>query len=316
MLCSGALRSSGNVVVPSLSNVVLCVFDVIFNFLFIFPSRHVAVCGVEVLVPGLGLGVRGAALGSMVSEVAVAAFLLWFVFRRSAVLRLSHERGSFLPRRECLGRAVRISLPMGVQHVVMTSAQVVSTTIVAPLGKMSIAANSFGITAESICYMPGYGIADAAQTLVGQSLGAGRHHLMRGFARVAVIMGMVVMGGMGVVLYAGAPFMMGLLSPVGEIQSLGVEALRIEAWAEPMFAAAIVCYGVFVGAGDTLKPCVMNLISMWLVRLTLAWWLAPQHGLAGVWVAMCAELCFRGLIFLIRLKWGKWDGVAAAAPSK
>ncbi len=316
MLCSGALRSSGNVVVPSLSNVVLCVFDVIFNFLFIFPSRHVAVCGVEVLVPGLGLGVRGAALGSMVSEVAVAAFLLWFVFRRSAVLRLSHERGSFLPRRECLGRAVRISLPMGVQHVVMTSAQVVSTTIVAPLGKMSIAANSFGITAESICYMPGYGIADAAQTLVGQSLGAGRHHLMRGFARVAVIMGMVVMGGMGVVLYAGAPFMMGLLSPVGEIQSLGVEALRIEAWAEPMFAAAIVCYGVFVGAGDTLKPCVMNLISMWLVRLTLAWWLAPQYGLAGVWVAMCAELCFRGLIFLIRLKWGKWDGVAAAVPSK
>ena len=160
------------------------------------------------------------------------------------------------------------------------------------------------------------GKSSLMNALVGQSLGAGRHHLMRGFARVAVIMGMVVMGGMGVVLYAGAPFMMGLLSPVGEIQSLGVEALRIEAWAEPMFAAAIVCYGVFVGAGDTLMPCVMNLISMWLVRLTLAWWLAPQYGLAGVWVAMCAELCFRGLIFLIRLKWGKWDGVAAAAPSK
>ncbi len=307
MLCSGVLRSSGNVVVPSLTNVGLCVLDVLFNFLFIFPTRHVSVFDLDVSVPGLGLGVRGAALGTMVSEVVVAAFLLWYVFRRSSVLRLSAECGSFLPRRECLARAVRISLPMGVQHVVMTSAQVVSTTIVAPLGKMSIAANSFGVTAESICYMPGYGIADAAQTLVGQSLGAGRRHLMRGFARVAVLMGMMVMGIMGVVMYAGAPTMMGLLSPVGEIRELGVEALRIEAWAEPMFAAAIVCYGVFVGAGDTLKPCVMNLVSMWLVRLTLAWYLAPAYGLAGVWTAMCIELCFRGAIFLARLRWGGWE---------
>lgn len=307
MLCSGVLRSSGNVVVPSLSNVALCALDVCFNFLFIFPSRAVSVLGLQVCMPGLGLGVRGAALGTMVSEVVVAAFLLWYVSRRSPVLRLSHERGCFVPRRECLARAARISLPMGVQHLVMTGAQVVGTTIVAPLGKMSIAANSFGVTAESICYMPGYGIADAAQTLVGQSLGAGRRHLMKGFARVAVVMGMVVMGLMGVVLYFGAPAMMDLLTPVGEIRDLGVEALRIEAWAEPMFAAAIVGYGVFVGAGDTLKPCIMNLASMWLVRLTLAWALAPHMGLAGVWTAMCVELCFRGLIFLARLRWGAWD---------
>lgn len=307
MLCSGVLRSSGNVVVPSLSNVALCALDVMFNFLFIFPSREAHVLGGSLLIPGLGLGVRGAALGTMVSEVVIAAFLLWYVARRSPVLRLCHERGSFAPRRECLDRAVRISLPMGVQHLVMTGAQVVGTTIVAPLGKMSIAANSFGVTAESICYMPGYGIADAAQTLVGQSLGAGRRHLMRGFARVAVVMGMVVMGLMGVVLYAGAPFMMSLLTPVEEIRALGVEALRIEAWAEPMFAASIVCYGVFVGAGDTLKPCAMNLVSMWLVRLTLAWALAPHMGLAGVWTAMCVELCFRGLIFLARLRWGAWE---------
>lgn len=307
MLCSGVLRSSGNVVVPSLSNVALCALDVLFNFLFIFPSREVSALGVELCVPGLGLGVRGAALGTMVSEAVVAAFLLWYVARRSPVLRLSHERGSFLPRRACLARAAHISLPMGIQHLVMTGAQVVGTTIVAPLGTVSIAANSFGVTAESICYMPGYGIADAAQTLVGQSLGAGRRHLMRGFARVAVVMGMAVMGIMGVVLYFGAPFMMELLTPVDAIRTLGVEALRIEAWAEPMFAASIVCYGVFVGAGDTLKPCVMNLVSMWLVRLTLARALAPHMGLAGVWTAMCVELCFRGLIFLARLRWGAWE---------
>lgn len=83
-------------------------------------------------------------------------------------------------------------------------------------------------------------------------------------------------------------------------------ALRIEAWAEPMFAAAIVCYGAFVGTGDTLVPSCMNLGSIWAVRLTLAALLAPHYGLNGVWIAMCVELCFRGSIFLWRLYSNRW----------
>lgn len=117
---------------------------------------------------------------------------------------------------------------------------------------------------------------------------------------------MVVMGVMGVLMYIFAPEIIGLMSPVTEIRDLGVMALRVEAFAEPMFAASIVAYGVFVGAADTLVPCVMNLFSIWAVRLTLAALLAPTMGLKGVWVAMCIELCFRGLIFLIYLKWERW----------
>ena len=74
-----------------------------------------------------------------------------------------------------------------------------------------------------------------------------------------------------------------------------------------MFAAAIVCNGVFIGAGDTMKPAVMNLFSMWAVRLTLAASLAPKYGLKGVWIAMAIELTFRGIIFLIRLVRGNWQ---------
>lgn len=311
MLCSGALRSSGQVVVPCLANVVMCALDVLFNFLLIFPQHTITLGSADLTIPGADMGVRGAALGTLLSEAITALFLLGYVAVRAQHLRLLSECGSFRPSMACVRRAVQIALPMGVQHLVMTGAQVASTTIVAPLGKMSIAANAFGITAESLCYMPGYGVADAAQTLVGQSLGAGRVRLMRNFAHVSVVLGMGIMSVMGVVMYVAAPFMMGLLSPVAEIQSLGIEALRIEAFAEPMFAASIVCYGVFVGAGDTLKPCLMNLGSIWLVRLSLAWLLAPHYGLAGVWTAMCVELCVRGIIFLVRLRWGNWTrGVA------
>lgn len=195
---------------------------------------------------------------------------------------------------------------MGLEHFIMCSAQVLSTVIVAPLGVMSIAANSFAVTAESLCYMPGYGIGDAATTLIGQSIGARRLDLTRRFGFITVGLGMLIMSVMGVVMYCCAPLMMSILTPVEEIVELGTMALRIEAWAEPMFAASIVAYGVFVGAGDTLKPCLMNFVSMWGVRLTLAWCLAPMWGLRGVWVAMCVELCFRGLIFLIRLRGRSW----------
>ena len=154
--------------------------------------------------------------------------------------------------------------------------------------------------------MPGYGIGDAATTLVGQSYGARRKELARQFGYLTVGLGMVVMTVMGVILWIGAPAVMALLSPVEEIQRLGVSALRIEAWAEPMFAASIVAYGVMVGVGDTVVPAAMNFSSIWLVRLPIAALLAPSMGLDGVWLAMCIELCFRGAIFLYRLIKGSW----------
>ena len=195
---------------------------------------------------------------------------------------------------------------MAVQSILMSGAQIVSTMIVAPLGNISIAANTFAITAESLCYMPGYGIGEAATTLIGQSMGASRLDLCKSFARMSVYSGMIVMALMGAVMYVLAPELMALMSPVQEIIDLGASVLRIEAFAEPMFAASIVCYSVFVGAGDTLKPAVMNLGSMWLVRLTLAALLAKDYGLRGVWTAMAIELIFRGVIFLWRMFSGKW----------
>lgn len=305
-LAGGMLRCSGNMYVPSLLGVVMCVLDVVFNFFLIFPSRELHIVGVSVFVPGAGLSVVGAALGTAAAETVVAMVLMWYLWTHSFELKLKGERGSFRPAMETLKKALRIGLPMGIEHIVICGAQIMTTVIVAPLGVMAIAANAFAITAESLCYMPGYGIADAATTLVAQSLGAGRRKLTRSFARITVGMGMVVMGIMGAVMYLTAPQIIGLMTPIEEIRSLGITALRIEAFAEPMFAASIVAYGVFVGAADTLIPCLMNFFSIWVVRLSLAAALAPSLGLKGVWIAMCIELCFRGVIFLIRLQRGRW----------
>lgn len=299
---SGAmLKVAGDMRRPSMMAILMCVLDVIFNYFLIFPTRTISLFGIELTMPGFGAGVAGAALGSLLAFVCVALPLAYYAIFRSPILAWKQDVERFSWRWQYIWNALKISAPMGLQYLLMNGAQLVSTMIVAPLGNIAIAAHSFAITAESLCYMPGYGISEAATTLVGQSVGADRRDLHRSFAWMTVFLGMIVMAFMGVVMYIFAPEMIGLLSPVTAIQDLGTSILRIEAFAEPFFAAAIVAYSVCVGAGDTLKPSMINLGSMWLIRLTLAYCLASQYGLRGVWFAMAVELSLRGMMFIFYL---------------
>ncbi len=299
---SGAmLKVAGDMRRPSMMAILMCVLDVIFNYFLIFPTRTISLFGIELTMPGLGAGVAGAALGSLLAFVCVALPLAYYAIFRSPILAWKQDIERFSWRWQYIWNALKISAPMGLQYLLMNGAQLVSTMIVAPLGNVAIAAHSFAITAESLCYMPGYGISEATTTLVGQSVGADRRDLHRSFAWMTVFLGMIVMAFMGVVMYIFAPEMIGLLSPVTAIQDLGTSVLRIEAFAEPFFAAAIVAYSVCVGAGDTLKPSMINLGSMWLIRLTLAYCLASQYGLRGVWFAMAVELSLRGMMFIFYL---------------
>lgn len=290
-LSSAMLKCSGNMRIPSLISIIMCLLDVGFNYLLIYKAH---------------LGVMGAAIGTSLAIVVCGTAQAWIAIFRNEMLSLRRVGERFYWVGSYLVNAVKIGLPMAAQSVLMSGAQIVGTMIVAPLGNIAIAANTLGITAESLCYMPGYGIGEAATTLIGQSMGAGRGDLCRSFARMTLFSGMTVMAAMGAVMFAFAPEMMALMTPVQEIIDLGSRCLRIEAFAEPMFAASIIAVCVCVGAGDTLKPAVISLCSMWLVRLTLAYMLSIEYGLVGVWTAMAIELTFRGVMLTARLFRGKW----------
>ena len=283
-LMSAMLKSAGEMRVPSALSIMMCCLDVAFNYLFIYIFN---------------MGVIGAALGTMAAYVVTVIPMTWQAVWKNKIIALRLDHTRFIWMWEYVRNAAKISTPIAIQNILMGSAQVVSTLIVAPLGNIAIAANSFAITAESLCYMPGYGVGDAASTLVGQTYGARRIDLCKSFAHMTIGVGMAVMAFMGLLMFVFAPEMIGFLSPVTTV-------LRIEAFAEPFFAAAIVSYSVCVAAGDTLKPAIMSLFSMWCVRLTLAYGLAQSYGLRGVWIAMATELTFRGTIFLVRIWKGWW----------
>lgn len=303
---NGMIQGSGNMRVPGVLMVTGCGLDVIFNLLFIFPSSYKNVLGMRIFLPGAGLGVLGAAIGTALSKLVTAIILLTYLLFISKPLRLRRGEG-FRYRMADFRQWYRLSIPVGIEQIITSLSYIIVTRIVSPLGNIAIAANSFAITAESLCYMPGYGVGSAATTIIGQTLGAGRKSLARRFGWITTFFGMVLMGITGALMYWLAPYMMSILTPDAEIAAMGVTCLRLAAFTEPMFAASIVASGALRGAGDTLVPCIMNIASMWILRLPLAYILSHSYGLRGVWIGMCIELFFRGAIFLGRLKSKKWS---------
>ena len=272
---------------------MMCALDVFFNVL---------------LIPRLG--VSGAALGTSIAKLITTVIMLYCLLIRSDLLSLvknkdSDQKGLIAFVRDEIPLSLKIAIPIAIDSIIMGFAYVAFTRIVSPFGTASIAANSFAITAESLCYMPGFGIGVAATTVVGQCIGARRRDLGKRLGWIAVVLGMVIMCISGILMYIFAPQMIGILTPDEEIRELGIRILRIEAFAEPLYGASIVAAGVFRGAGETLLSSVLNLMSVWAVRIPMAAFLGARYGLKGAWIAMCTELCVRGTLFLIRLiLWG------------
>lgn len=304
-LMSSLLRCMGDTRTPMLFNITLNILNTIFNFLLIYEPREASVFGLRVFLPGAGLGVPGAALGSALASLLVALLFLRRFLSRDFPLRIS-LRDRFRFTRDCLSAMIRIAIPQAMAHTASCGAQIAVTVIVAGLGTQAVAANSLAVTAEALCYQPGYGVSTAATTLVGQSIGAGRRDLAVRFARVSTLLGMAIMTGTGLLMFLFAEPLIGMFTPDADVMRLGASVLRIEAFAEPLFAASIVASGAFSGAGDTKWSFAANLLSMWGIRLPIALLLIGSLGLTGMWIAMACELSIKGLVFLWRLRSKKW----------
>lgn len=287
-LTAGFLQCAGDMVTPSVLNAVMCGLDMVCNAL---------------LIPHFG--VLGAGMGTALACALVSLAMAWCCCVRNAQLRLRRgEAHAFRP--EILKKAFRIGAPVAVQEIAMNGAMVASTMILAPLGAAAIAANSFAVTAESLCYMPGYGVGSAATTLVGRSVGAGDAVQARRYGNICTALGGALMGCTGLLMMIFCPFVFRLLTPVAEVRTLAAQALRIGLLAEPLFGVSIAAAGALRGAGDTLVPSLLNLGSIWIVRLGLSLLLVGKLGLRGMWIAMAIELCVRGALMLWRQKTSKF----------
>ncbi|MDO4344220.1 MAG: MATE family efflux transporter [Eubacteriales bacterium] len=303
---SSIFRCSGNVLLPSLMNVGMCLLDIVFNFFLIYPSRQIG----GFTVWGAGLGVKGAALGTGLAQVCVGLALLVLLVRKQGPLRLrGGEKWRFT--KVCMHNAFVLATPAALERTTLCLAQIVMTSVVTAMGPVSVAANYVAVQTESICYLPAYGVAAAATALVGQSIGAGRADMAKRFAYGTTAVGFALVTVTGTLLFLCAPSLTRLLTPETEVINLSTRVLRIVAFSEPLFAVSIVVIGALRGAGDGKGPFLINLCSMWGIRVLTVLLFTRSYGLVGVWATMTVELVCRGCFFLVRLVRGRWVRTAA-----
>ncbi len=308
MFMGNLIRSSGDTRTPLISNIITNVANIAGNFFLIFPTRSMTLFGIDITMPGAGLGVKGAAIGTAGATVLSALILFGVLICKDSPLKTPFRGVSWRIDWKLMRQVFRLGTPLAMERATLSIGQIVLTILVTRIGTVSLAAHHLAITAESITYMPVSGFSMAATTLVAQSLGAQKRDMALDFAHRCLRWGIMLMTGTGILMYLFSMQLMSFFTNDIAVIELGSRVLRIEAFAQPFFATSIVIGGILRGAGDTKWPFFNSLIGMWIVRLLPAsvLILGFGFGLEAAWICMVADLVVRGMLNYFRYKRGPW----------
>jgi Na+-driven multidrug efflux pump len=180
--------------------------------------------------------------------------------------------------------------------------------ILSAFGSPALAGYTIGIRVIMFALLPAFGVSNAAATMVGQNLGAGRPDRAERAVWAAAAYNMVFLGGVGLVFLAGASHIAALFTNDPLVLPFAVSCLRIVSLGFVFYACGMVLTQAFNGAGDTWTPTVINLFVFWLWEIPLAWWLSTRTALGahGVFIAMTVSYSTLAVISALLFRRGAW----------
>ena len=310
VIFGGVLRGAGDTKTPMRVGIVVNVVNVVLNFLFIYPTRTLALPwlgeGASVLIPGAGLGVVGAALASAIS-FAVGGIMIAVALWKHPVI--SPRGQSLRPDREVLRPCLKVALPNMAQRFATSFGYVVFASMINSLGDISTAAHNFANTVESAFYVPGYGMQAAAATLAGNCVGANDKERLRDIGRLMLFCEVLLMVLSGGLLFVLAPHMLRLFSSDLAVIALATVVLRMVALSEPFYGVSIITEGMMQGVGNTKVPFAFNVLGMWGIRIlgTFVCVVLLDMTLVSAWGCMIAHNLALFAMFAVYYRKGKWS---------
>lgn len=246
-----------------------------------------------------GLGVAGAAWATVVVRI-IGTVVLFFYIKRSMVsfslLGSSSREDSF--------SILKLSTPTAIERLIMRLGQVLYFGLILKIGADTYAAHSIAGNIETFSYMPGYGLAIAATTLVGQSIGGRRFKEAYQYGMLTTGVAVIFMSFIGLLLFFLSPWFATWFTADENAIDMVVTALRIDAFAQPALAVGLVLAGALQGAGDTKSPMYSTAIGMWIFRVIGVYVLGIQMemGIAGVWLSIAIDLYVRAIFLFFKFK--------------
>ena len=309
------LRAAGDTKTPMRVNVATNIVNVILNFLLIFETRELSLFGYEFTMPGMGLGVVGAAVGSAVSFVVGGVWMTVSLYKSPVV---SPKGMRIRPDGTILRPCLTVALPAALQMFATSLGYVAFSAMINTLGATSTAAHGIANTAESAFYIPGYGMQAAASTLIGNAYGEKNIDKMRAISRMLLIIETIVMIISGALLFTFAENMMSLFTKDQDVIRVGATVLRMVALSEPIYGVTVIIEGIFRGVGDTLYTFFFSVIGMWGVRIfgTFITVILLKQNLTAAWGCMIAHNVALGIMLTIRYLRGRWNPLLKKQPEK
>lgn len=310
MMLNSAFRGYGDTKTPLVVNSAMNIVNVIFNFLLIYPTREIDIFGFRFTMWGAGLEVAGAAIATAIGMAVAGLATLWVAFRRKNDYRID-VKGPWKIDWPMTKQIFSISFPAMLERIFMSSSGIFTTSSIATLGTVNVAANSLCLTAESMSYMPAFAFQTAITTLVGQCLGAKKPDLAVKFIRKTLLLGCILMVFTNIGLYLLSQQLIGLFTPDADVIALGAHCLRLVAFMQVPQVVAWIFSGVLRGAGDTKYNFYITAATNWGIR-TLFSVLAIRAwgmGLFEMQIVIFVEILTRMALLYLRYRTGKWKTV-------
>jgi len=276
-------------------------------------ANLVNICLNPCLIFGIGpfprLGVTGSAVGTTIGRGVGVLLQLWVLSsgRGRLAVHASQLRVDLL----LMWRLIRLSLNAMFQYLVQMASWIAMVRIIASFGSSATAAYTVAIKVIIFAILPSWGMSNAAATLVGQNLGAGKASRAETSVWRTGLYNMLFLGTIGLVFIALAPQIIGLFTSDPGVAPLAVSALRLFSFGNVSYSYGMVITAAFNGAGDTATPTILNLICFWLCQIPLAWALAFHTNLGpnGVYVAVVLSDSLLAVLGILLFRRGKWKQV-------
>ena len=288
VICASALRALKDTRTPMVVNLVANALNVVLNYLLIYTA---------------GLGVTGAAIATAISST-VAGVSMFILMRRRELLRKPGNRGL---DKKLLKETARISLPALATSFTSCMGHIVFAALVSSMGTTVFAAHAIALSAETIFYLPGYGLRSATSTLIGISVGEDDREKFRVVERQSIILTIAMMTFTGIMLFLFARPIVSIFTPDAEVIRQGARVLKLIAFCEPLFGLMIVCEGIYYGLGQTKITFIVETIGSWGIRIlaTIICVHVIHTSLFEVWICMFADDAFRAIALAMPIFSGK-----------
>ncbi len=252
------------------------------------------------------LGVTGAAIGTTIGRGAGVLFAAWWLFRAGGRITIKKEHWKF--DSAILSSLVKVAAPAVLQFTIATASWSALVRVVAGFGSEAIAGYVIGLRIIMFALLPSVGLSNAAATLVGQNLGAGKPERAEKSVWKASFINAAFLGVVGLVFVAFSNSILGIFTDEQTVLEYGTACLQIVAYGFAFYGFGMVFETAFNGAGDTWTPTYLNLFIFWLFEIPLAYLLAYHFdfGASGVFWAITIAFSVLAVVSALLFRRGKW----------